>query len=127
MKKLLLILFMFLLPLQMTWAAVANYETHTTHESDDHFGHHEHQVDTADMASVDTSDDEASDKNLNVDKANTINHVHYGFTHLSGDIEFSQYLPNFSPQIYRYLSLYLFSYHAPPASALERPNWFAAI
>ena len=43
----------FLLPLQATWAAVANYDTQGVHDSSNHFGHHEHQSIDIDDVNID--------------------------------------------------------------------------
>lgn len=43
MKKLLLIFLLAILPLQVSWAAVAVYCQHEEEVTSQHFGHHEHE------------------------------------------------------------------------------------
>ncbi len=123
MKKLLLILVMFLLPFQYTWAMVANYDTHSTHDSKAHFGHHEHQSVDNHFENIDAVGNNQTD----TDTDNAKNHVHYGFLHLSCGVVLSQCLPVSLPEDNQYSNQYLFNYHSPPSNAPERPNWLAPV
>lgn len=114
----------FLLPLQATWAAVANYDTQDVHDSSAHFGHHEHQAIDHNEANIDiiinnTDQDSAPDVSIDGLK----NHIHYGFIHLSCGVGLTQCLPVFAPDDNQYTNSYLFNYHSPPDNTLDRPNW----
>ena len=114
----------FLLPLQATWAAVANYDTQGVHDSSNHFGHHEHQSIDIDDVYIDLAKDSlVNDNTANVGSDNLKNHAHYGFNHLSCDVGFAQCLPVFAPEDNQYTNPYLFNYHSPPIYTLDRPNW----
>lgn len=59
-KKLLLILLLGILPLQLSWAAAAVYCQHEKEQSSRHYGHHEHQHESAGVKS-------AADKPASID------------------------------------------------------------
>ena len=114
----------FLLPLQATWAAVANYDTQAVHDSSNHFGHHEHQSIDIDDVNIDLAKDSlVNDNTANVGTDNLKSHAHYGFNHLSCDVGLGQCLPVFAPEDNHYTNPYLFNYHSPPSNTLDRPNW----
>ncbi|MDP3141963.1 MAG: hypothetical protein Q8M52_09850 [Methylotenera sp.] len=123
MKKLFLIIMMFLLPYQYAWAMVANYDTHQVKGTQSHFGHHEHQADAVKSHISDVDSASKTDGDTQTSK----NHVHYGFCHMPCGELLNQTLPAFEPIGSHFSSRYLFNYHSPPASALERPNWIAPV
>jgi hypothetical protein len=129
-KKIFLIFMLFLLPLQYTWAMVANYETHNAQDSQPHFGHHDHQNEPD--ASMNHKANHSDIIDLAVDNEGDTNtqtakiHDHFGFVHLSCLELLSHDLPNFSPETNQYLNQYTFNYYSPPANTLERPNWIAS-
>jgi hypothetical protein len=123
MRKIFLTFMLFLLPLQYTWAMVANYDTHNAQDSQAHFGHHEHQSSKNLPYSTDLTDGNEDDINTQTAKV----HDHFGFIHLSCLELLGHDLPSFTPETNQYLNLYTFNYHSPPANALERPNWLAAV
>ena len=114
---------LFLLPLQYTWAIVANYDTHEAQDTHAHFGHHEHQATDNHTNSIDLTEDNEGDANTQTTKS----HVHYGFLHLSCLELLSHDLPNFMSETNQYLNQYAFNYQSPPANAPERPNWIASV
>ena len=127
-KNYFLLWLIFLLPLQATWASVANYDTQGAHDSSTHFGHHEHQpIDKYDadfdLANFDTDQDNTLD--IGTDSFKT--HAHYGFNHFSCGVGLSQRLPVFAPENNQYTSPYLFNYHSPPSNTLDRPNWITPV
>lgn len=123
MKKVFLIIMLFLLPLQYTWAMVASYDTHSLQDAQAHFGHHEHK-------SLDNHNDNTDLINTNDNGNNTQtahSHAHYGFCHLSCGEVLAYELPIFGLTKSQLLSHYLFNYLSPTTNTLERPNWTAAI
>jgi hypothetical protein len=121
MKKLFLILMLFLLPFQYTWAMVTNYDTHDAEGSQAHFGHHGHQTSENHHDATDLADDNESGTHT------SINHDHFGFLHISCGEVLSHDLPIFVPESKQFSIQYFFNPHPPPANALERPNWVAAV
>ena len=122
MKKIFLIVMLFLLPLQYTWAMVASYDTHDAQDTEVHFGHHEHNTNTS-LFDLDI------DSNLpeNQDTQNLDSHVHLGFFHLScGDL-IGYALPVFEQQALQMTTPYLFTYRSPPNYQPERPNWVSLV
>ena len=114
----------FLLPLQATWAAVANYDTQGVHDSSNHFGHHEHQSVNNYDANIDlVKYNKPQDNTLDIGTDGLKTHVHYGFNHLSCGVGLSHCLSVFAPEDNQYTNPYLFNYHSPPSNTLERPNW----
>ena len=114
----------FLLPLQTTWAAVANYDLQSVHDSSEHFGHHEHDSIDHDDANIDLAKENITkDSEADAGTDSFKNHVHYGFNHLSCYVGLSQSLPIFAPKDNQYTNHYLFNYHSPPSNTLDRPNW----
>lgn len=145
MRKFFLILMMCLLPYQYAWSMVATYDTHGSSDTGVHFGHHAHEVDAVkidltpldlvpditqlDLVQADLvqlSDTLNADQN-DSDTSTSKNHVHYGLFHMSCGELLYQALPVFEPIGSHFSSQYLFSYHAPISSALDRPNWSAAV
>jgi hypothetical protein len=116
-KKLLLIIMLFLLPLQYTWAMVASYDLHDAQDTEVHFGHHEHPADENHIDHIDLSGDEETNKQA----ANC--HVHLGFSHLSCSELIGYALPVFDQQAVHLSTPYLFTYHSSPSYQPERPNW----
>ena len=119
MRRWLLIFLVILLPMQLSWAAVASY---CQHESDSaattqHVGHHEHQHKAA-AAFIDTSDTSASPT------ATGAVDVDCGTCHAGCCSALIQSMPllAISPasQAYSAPALRLSSH---PASLPERPNW----
>ena len=113
-SKLLLLLFVLLMPLQFAWAASARYCTHETGGNVSHPGHHVHRAAAAEKAS--------DDLQSNADDPDC------GFCHLSC----AQPLASSAPRV----SLNAQSVDIPPApvfhryrtpEVIERPNWFLAI
>ncbi|PRC95076.1 hypothetical protein [Solimicrobium silvestre] len=56
MKRILIIFLLTILPLQMSWASVANYCLHEQDKSVQHFGHHTHQHQTEQQPQSDGTD-----------------------------------------------------------------------
>lgn len=117
-RRYLILFLVFLLPLQVSWAAVANYCGHEQQTTTAHFGHHqdEHQHST-------TLSDNTDNDRQPVDKY-SFGHDH---NHLSGFIALlltesaihdpvpsSQLLPDDIPAL-----------PSLPPGRLERPNWSA--
>ena len=123
MKKLFLIMMMFLLPLQYTWAMVASYDTHSPQDTQAHFGHHEHQSSDNHNSNNDLVDADETGKSAQTAQ----NHVHYGFSHLSCGEVLGYELPIFDLAKPLLLSHYLFNHHSPPSYQPERPNWIAPV
>ena len=117
MKKLFLILMLFLLPLQYTWAMVASYDIHGAQETQAHFGHHEHQ------ATEGHAEKNKSDKNTQTAKI----HDHFGFSHMSSCEVLSHDFPIFVSEAKQFSIQYLFTYHSPPNYQPERPNWISPV
>lgn len=115
---------LFLLPLQYTWAMVANYDTHDAEDSEIHFGHHEHQ--TPVHQTIDNHTDLAGDTKGDSKTQTSNSHEHFGFLHMSSGEILSYELPIFAPEAKQLSFDYLFSYHTPPSYQPERPNWIAA-
>ena len=114
----------FMLPFQATWAAVANYDVQSVHDSSHHFGHHEHQSIDIEDAKIDPDKDSLANDNIaDVGTESFKDHVHYGFIHLSCDVGLSQCLPVFALEDHQYTNSNLFNYHSPPINTLDRPNW----
>ena len=107
---------MCLLPHQFAWAMVASYETHSAHDTDVHFGHHEHH-------SLTTNADQPSDTTQSTDTNNAQNHLHLGFLHLSCGELITYAQPVFEQQTNHFVTPYKFSYYSPPSAQPERPNW----
>jgi hypothetical protein len=124
MKKFFLIVMLFLLPFQYTWAMVASYDTHGTQDTDVHFGHHEHQPMANHHDNTDLADDNES--NTHTQTSNK-SHDHFGFLHMSCGEVLSHDLPIFVPESKQFSTQYLFNSHPPPANALERPNWTVSV
>ena len=142
MKKTFLIIMLFLLPFQYTWAMVASYDTHGKHDNQAHFGHHEHPIANHELASSESTSHKLKsivlksieangsvdnvahphNKQDNSDKQAAQNHVHYGFCHLSCGEVLGYDLPSFDQSRPILASHYLFNYHSPPANTLDRPN-----
>ena len=116
MKKVFLILMLCLLPLQYTWAMVASYDMHDAHDTETHFGHHEHDADAS------TSDANSSQPD-NQDIKKLDSHLHLGFFHLSCGELIGYVMPMFEQQTTQVTTPYLFTYHSPPNYHPERPNW----
>lgn len=116
MRKIFLIVIIFLLPWQYSWAMVASYDVHDAQDTEMHFGHHEH------AASENQSDhfDLSSDEDTSQQAANC--HVHCGFLHLSF-AALSHNLPSFACESIHYSSQYLVNYDSSPSYQPERPNW----
>ena len=125
MKKLVLIVMLFLLPLQYTWAMVASYDAHgnkhNSQNSSTHFGHHEHPAGNLLTSKLLNDDNDSSSEKA------PHQHDHYGYSHLSCLELLSHHLPCFTAKAEQFLTQYDSYYHAPPSHALERPNWFAAV
>jgi hypothetical protein len=121
MKKIFLILMLFLLPLQYTWAMVASYDMHDAQDNEVHFGHHEHHVDALSSDAHSNQPDNQTTKNQST--KNLDNHLHLGFFHLSCGELIDYALPEFEQQVVQVTTPYLFTYHSPPSYQLERPNW----
>ncbi len=127
MKKLFLILMMCLLPYQFAWAMVASYDTHGAHDTEVHFGHHEHYY-YQDYADLSESGSELNPDHSNTrDAKNLETHLHLGFFHLSCGELISYVLPVFEQQATQAITPYLFAYHSPPTYQPERPNWLSAV
>ncbi len=135
-EKIFLIFMLFLLPLQYTWAIVANYDTHHAHDSQAHFGHHEHQTtlihetnheknhsDIIHSDLVDVASDNEGGTNTQAAKV----HDHFGFLHLSCLELLSHDLPIFAFEAKQFSIQYLFTYHSPPNYQPERPNWITPV
>ncbi len=56
MRRWLMILLLFAMPFQLSWAAAAGYCQHESHASASHFGHHEHHHVAATSASAQDTD-----------------------------------------------------------------------
>lgn len=125
MKKIFLIIILFLLPLQYTWAMVASYDTHDaqdhdTQDTEIHFGHHEHYSDVLTSDANSNQPDSQDAENLN-------SHLHLGFFHLScGELN-GNVIPQFEQLTVHNITPYLFVYHSPPTFQPERPNWLLAV
>ncbi len=128
MRKLFLIVMMFLLPHQYAWAMVANYDVHdinqhNTQARQSHFGHHEHNTNSSDIKSH-IADEKSSDlDNKDANNQASDNHVHCGFSHLSCGEVLSYSLPIFEATNVQFLSQYSLVYHAPTSNVLDRPKW----
>lgn len=128
MKKIFLIVMLFLLPLQYSWAMVASYDAHVTQNAQAHFGHHEHQaLDSHALDSHadnnDLADNDKSDKNTQKAKI----HDHFGYSHLSSGELLSCNLPTFTSEAKQFSIQYLFTYFSSPNYHPERPNWPAFV
>ena len=123
MKKLFLILMLFLLPLQYTWAMVASYDTHGAQDTQAHFGHHEHQATENHTDSIDLAGDNEGNANTQTAKI----HDHFGFSHMSSGEVLSHDLPIFVSEAKQFSIQYLFTYHSPPNYQPERPNWITPV
>lgn len=123
MKKIFLILLLFLLPLQYTWAMVAGYDTHDAQDTEIHFGHHEHDSVDNHTDNTDLIGDNESDSQTQTTKI----HEHFGFLHISSGEVLSHDLPIFVAEAKQPAFQYLFTYHSPPNYQPERPNWLAAV
>jgi hypothetical protein len=117
-RRYLILFLVFLLPLQISWAAVANYCSHEKHTAASHFGHHQDEHQHA-ASSLDNTDDDKQP----TDKY-TFGHDH---NHLSGFIALlltetpiADHIPSSQllPDDISVLPLL-------PPDRLERPNWFA--
>lgn len=62
MRRWLAILLLVLLPIQMSWAAVADYCTHESGAAADHVGHHDHADHGHTPATADVSDQSGADE-----------------------------------------------------------------
>jgi hypothetical protein len=120
MKKLFLILMMCLLPYQFAWAMVASYDTHGAHDTDVHFGHHEH-------VALSNDANQSADTSQSTDSNSTQNHLHLGFLHLSCGELIDHALPVFEQQTIHFVTPYTFSYYSPPSAQPERPNWASLV
>ena len=123
MKKLFLIIMLFLLPLQYTWAMVASYDMHGAHDTEVHFGHHEHKVQYSHIGQHDATGNDQSDNNTQKAKV----HEHFGFLHMSSGELLSHDLPIFVSAAKQFSIQYLFNHHSPPTYQPERPNWLTAV
>lgn len=128
-KKCLLILMLFLLPLQYSWALAADYDMHNELDTHTHFGHHEHPSfeNHHDTADLDITDNLAGDNESDTNTQTTKNHDHFGFIHLSCGEVLSRDLPSFPPESKQFSIQHLFNNDSPPTYQLERPNWLAAV
>ncbi|HYN54924.1 MAG TPA: hypothetical protein VES38_09485 [Methylotenera sp.] len=142
MRKLFLIVMMFLLPHQYAWAMAANYDAHDVCEKREqaeqaHFGHHVHQVNLVDLnINIEDSNSDtkakASDNQVLTNQSTTSNqstnsHIHHGFCHLSCGEVLSYSLPVFEALSVQFLSQYSLVYHAPTSHVLDRPKWLQLI
>ena len=118
MRRWLLIFLVVLLPMQLSWAAVASYCQHESGVTTQHVGHHEHQHETDAAASADTRDTSASPN------ATGAVDVDCGTCHAGCGTALFELVPllviSFSSQAHRAPALHLASH---PASLPERPNW----
>lgn len=60
MRRLLIIVLMFVLPLQWSWAAAASVCAHETDVTVSHFGHHQHEHQSASFNEAADKDDDAT-------------------------------------------------------------------
>jgi hypothetical protein len=110
MKRLLLV-FLFLLPLQATWAAMGAYAHHGEGEESHHSALHKHQH--TDKHSSDTSSDKL--------------HHHCGISHAGGAALSGFFQLTFSSPVGSLVSPYhLKRLPAPVTQRPERPNWISA-
>lgn len=110
MKRLLLI-FLFLLPLQASWAAMGAYAHHGEGEQSHHSALHKHQH--ADNRSSDTSPDKL--------------HHHCSFSHIGGVALPGFFQLNFSSPVESFVSQYhVVRLPQPVSPRPERPNWISA-
>ena len=123
MKKIFLIVMLFLLPLQYSWAMVSSYDAHVTQDAQAHFGHHEHQAVESHIEKNDLADHDKSDKNTQKVKI----HDHFGYLHLSSGELLSYNLPTFTSEAKQFSIQYLFTYFSSPNYHPERPNWPAFV
>lgn len=115
MRRFLMIFLLVLMPLQLSWAAMASYCQHESGVAAKHVGHHEHQ-----HKAQSDQPDEGKTKSLGTIDGDC------GFCHASCATIVSA-LPNIPP-----LSIATVSFGWPPDSLVsailsrpERPNWAA--
>jgi hypothetical protein len=114
MKRVFLVILILLLPLQLSWAAVASYCQNEVSQARVHFGHHEHK----------TSQQPVSMKD-HVSKGAVDNDTECGFCHLSCCKSVTAYTQLKLPADFNLAAYPLipsdFSSHI--AEGPEKPNW----
>ena len=120
MRRWLLIFLVVLLPMQLSWAAVASYCQHESGNATtaQHIGHHEYQHEADAAASADTGDTSASPT------ATGAVDVDCGTCHAGCCSALIQSMPllTISPSSHAYSAVAL-RLSSQPASLPERPNW----
>ena len=121
MKKLFIIVMMFLLPYQYAWALVASYDVHGADQHNEqvdesHFGNHEHQSNVMNTKAN-------TDKAHPISNSQNNSHDHYGFFHLTCGEMLNSDLPVFEVTGDQFLSQYSLVYHDPTSNVLDRPKW----
>lgn len=111
MRRLLLALFAFLIPLQLGWAAVSAYCAHENGEAAKHFGHHEHQHAPCAKADGDSPSKGGIDSDCGSCHAGTLTFVGDALPPLS----FGPAAVDLPPHVTRIAS--------PPTRPPYRPNW----
>ncbi|WP_034294243.1 cation efflux protein, CzcI family [Herbaspirillum sp. RV1423] len=117
MRRFFLVILLLLLPLQLSWAAMASYCQNEAIQTRAHFGHHEH---TTTPKSVSTKE--------KVSKGAADNDVECGFCHLSCAKSVCTYPQlkasvDFNPAVYPFIHS---SFSSHIAEGPEKPNWHLA-
>lgn len=112
MRRAILVFLLFLMPLQLSWAAAAAYCDHEEGPSRTHFGHHQHHHDASHRAAAgDPTQDSADKLPLGDDDDCAFCHLAIAQAMISADAE----LPVLAPAPPRFSYRLDFRSHIPPA------------